>query len=1029
MKNHIKQLITLLSFLIAANLMAQTAPDTLFVTGIVSDAATGYPLQGVKVEVNENFSTFSNDDGQYRLRVPFSEAILKFSAPGYAQRIVALQGKTEKNVMLFRDVFVSVKQTDTYSMTPSVTMDDEIKIRLAGDVRSVNRSGTTAIGSNMYIRGFNSLNANAQPLFVVDGVVWDNPFNEESIHEGFYLNSLSAIDVFDIESIEVIKDATSLYGSKGANGVIKVKTFGTKDQVTKIAFDAMFGLNFSPNYPAMMDADQYRIYASEMLKDYPGFFESSNLFTNDPSRIFYSKYHNQTDWKDEVFRNGNVQRYGLNVSGGDEKAKYYFSLGYTHASGTVKKTDYARISARINSDIYLAKNLDVNTTIYYTNVNRNLLPDGTNTRTAPVMAALVKAPLFNPYSFTTDGKQLTALLEDADDFGISNPTALIRNSNGTNDQYRFGIGIQPSWKISKHLKLENLFSFILDNLKESAFTPMNGTAPIPLKGLGYSENTVKDQTIEQTAIFNEMKLNFNTAIDRNQTLTALLGARIYRNTFKNAYMEGHNTGNDSRRNITNSLSFKNIGGGSDNWNSMSYFATVQYAIKERYRLSGVVDMDASSRFGTETKEGFRMLNSTFAVFPSLKASWLVSGESFMKQLPFINRLEISADWGMTGNDDVVNMARYAYLAPVNYLGSGVGLQIANLSNASLQWETTTKRGAGINLSVWNDRIGLSADVFKHKTDNLLTLKQAPLLSALDSYWSNEGSLENTGYDWGFSFKILNLNKLKWNMEVTASHYVNKIVSLPDGADYSTTICDGEILTSVGKSAGLFYGYKTNGVFHSDQEAMAVNNGQGLRKQNANASYSYFLGGDVFFDDKDHNGIIDEKDRQVIGNPNPDFTGSMTHQFSFGRFMLDIFFTYSYGNDIYNYQRRRLESESSVFNQTANILNRWKTDGQITSVPRAVYGDPMGNSRFSDRWIEDGSFIKLKDVRLFYKVPVKITGIEGLTCWIAASNLYTWTKYLGTDPEVSMNPSVLYQGIDNGLLPSSRSIYLGFKLNF
>ena len=1030
MKNNIKQILVVLLFLITASVVAQTAPDTLYVTGIVSDAITSAPLQGIKVAVNESFSTFSNENGEYRMRIPFNDVIVKFSAPGYASRTVALQGESEKNVTLYRDIFTSVQQNNNaYSMTPSLTMDDEIKTRFAGDVRSISRSGAAAIGSNMYIRGFNTLNANAQPLFVVDGVVWDNPFNRESIHEGFYINSLSCIDVFDIESIEVIKDATSLYGSKGANGVIKIKTFGTKDQVTKIAFDAFFGINIAPKYPAMMNADQYRIYASEVLKDFPSFFESSNLFKDDPTLIFYNKYHNQTDWKDEVFQNGNTQRYGLNVSGGDEKAKYYFALGYTNASGVVKTTDYTRLNTRINSDIHLAKNFDVNTDIYYTNINRSLLDDGTNARTAPVMAASVKAPLFNPYLYTTDGKMLTTLLEDADDFGISNPTALIRNSDGTNNQYRLGIGIQPSWIISKYMKFENLFSFVLDNLKERSFIPMNGTAPVLLTGQGYSYNTVKDQTIEQRAIFNETKLDFNMVINRSHTLSALFGARIYGNAFKSAYIEGHNTGNDSRKNITNSLSFKKVGGGNDSWNSISYYLTAKYSFKERYSLSGVVDMDASSRFGTKTQDGFRLMGGTFAVFPSLKASWLVSGEPFMKRIPLIDWLEINAKWGITGNDDIVNMARYAYLSPVNYLGAGVGLEIANLANASLQWETTTKMGAGINLSVLNERITLSVDVFKHKTYNLLTLKQAPLLSALNNYWSNEGSLENTGYDLGLSFKILNINKLKWNMEVMTSHYANKITALPDGVDYTTAICEGEIQTAVGKPAGLFYGYKTNGVFSSDQEAMSANNGQGLQKQNPNASFSYFMGGDVFFDDKNKDGIINEKDRQVIGNPNPDLTGSMTHRFSFGRFMLDVFFTYSYGNDIYNYQRRLLESGSGYYNQSTNLLNRWKTDEQITSVPRAVYNDPMGNSRFSDRWIEDGSFLKLKDIRLSFEIPTKISEIEKLTCWIATSNLYTWTKYLGPDPEVSMNASVLCQGIDNALLPSSRSIYVGIKLNF
>ena len=265
------------------------------------------------------------------------------------------------------------------------------------------------------------------------------------------------------------------------------------------------------------------------------------------------------------------------------------------------------------------------------------------------------------------------------------------------------------------------------------------------------------------------------------------------------------------------------------------------------------------------------------------------------------------------------------------------------------------------------------------------------------------------------------------MNISAANYTNKILELPNG-DYKTNVYNAEILTSVGNAAGLFYGYKSLGVFATDDEAKAAYTGGGLKKQNENASFSYFRAGDIHFEDLDLNGIINEKDKQIIGNPNPTLTGALVNSFSFNNFSLDVLMTYSLGNEIYNYQRSQLESMSYLYNQSAAVLNRWKGEGQISEMPKATYGDPMGNSRFSNRWIEDGSYLKIQNVRLAYDVPVKSKVIVGLTVFGSASNLFTFTKYLGSDPENSFNQSVLLQGIDNGLLPSSKTFNLGIKLN-
>jgi hypothetical protein len=259
--------------------------------------------------------------------------------------------------------------------------------------------------------------------------------------------------------------------------------------------------------------------------------------------------------------------------------------------------------------------------------------------------------------------------------------------------------------------------------------------------------------------------------------------------------------------------------------------------------------------------------------------------------------------------------------------------------------------------------------------------------------------------------------------LSVGHYINKITELPNGS-YTTSVYGGEILTSVGNPAGVFYGYKTKGVFATEAQATASN----LKKMNANGTYSYFGAGDVIFDDVHKDGIIDAQDKQIIGNPNPKLYGTISNKFSYKKLTLSALFTYSYGNDVYNYQRSQLEAGIDYSNQSTAMLSRWVTEGQITSQPKAVYGDPMGNSRFSDRWIEDGSYIRLKTIMLSYNIPIKNNFIEGVNIWVSAENVFTLTKYTGADPEFSAQNSVLYQGVDPGLVPKSRSYYIGLKFN-
>lgn len=1009
---------------------AQEAPQTgdgaeqIYVGGRVTDARTGQPVQGVRV-ASGDYSVLTDEEGRYKLRVPSRMVQLTLSSEGYCSRTVALQGDSVKDVTVYSEAFRTLKGEDAFTNTQAASVDDVLGMRWGSDVRTATRSAVGGEGSNLFIRGYNSLNVNAQPLIVVDGTIWDTSTLVESVHDGFYENPLAFIDVNDIESVQIIKDATSLYGSKGANGVILVSTKRGRSITTRIAADLSFGFVQAPKAMRMMGAGEYRTYLSEMLKGSGQADRQATLFDGflgtNPAAADYSTYHQNTDWTDVVTRNGNRQHYGINVQGGDDIAKYSISLSYDSQKGVVEATDFSRLNARINSDVSLLKNLTLATDVYFTNLNYTLQDDGVNETTSPRYLALIKAPFLTGYSFTDDGSQLTNTLNDVDDLGVSNPLALIENAENTNKQYRFGVSLAPRWDITGDWSVEGRFSYSFNNSKSHYFSPMVGVSP-QVVGNQVWENTVKDQTVTQNNLLGEARVSYSKLFRDAHQVDAFAGWRLMNASFKSVYEDGHNTGNDKVSNMNNSLSYRTVDGLNTDWSSVALYAQGKYTFQERYTLWAALSLDASSRFGKDAPGSFRMCGGTWGAFPSVGGSWLVSGERFMRG-SFIDRLNLRASFGITGNDNIDGMYGYSYLSGVNYLGSAVGLKLANLANSSLKWETTRKWNAGIDLSVLDDRIGVSVDYFHHRTKDLLTWKQAPTESGLEDFLQNGGELTNHGFEVALSVKVVDTKPFKWQTEIGIAHYINEITALPDG-DYTTEILGGEVLTAVGRPAGVFYGYRAEGVYATEAEAQAAN----LKVQNADASYTAFHAGDVRFADLHADGILNERDKTVIGDPNPDFTGSWANRFTMGRFALDVLCTFKCGGDVYNYQRQTLESMSGTANQTLAAMNRWRHEGQRTDIPKAVYGDPMGNSRFSSRWIEDGSFFKLKDVRLSYVWPINSVFIQGVTFWAGASNLLTLTKYLGPDPDVSMQTGVLYQGIDNGLLGHGRSYQIGVKLN-
>lgn len=1039
----------LLMFVFVAELSiaADKANATIILKGVVRDAHTKKPVNAARISVtNDKVSTTTDENGAFKLKVSSRRALLSVSAYEYNVREYPAQGKDSLVIDLYPTAFQnyyidvdgingvagnstltsSISSTKDMSKSEALSPDEAIQSAFGANLRAVSRSGVSGIGASVFIRGLNSLNANAQPLYVVDGVIWNNLYDVSSIHSGFYSNPLANIDISDIESISVLKDATSIYGSKAANGVVLIKTKRGKELATKINLNIVTGFTSAPTSMPVMNADNYKAYVTDMV----GTAGLTNnevaqlpYLNDDPSRSTYKMYHNNTSWRDEIYKTGVTKSYSINVNGGDDKALYYFALGYSANDGVVKTTNMERYNMRLNGDISLSKDINLAINIGFSRIDRQMVDDGVNEYTSPTWLSLVKSPFLSPYTYTSLGDR-TAEYAFTDIFDMGNPAAILQYSNNTLKQNSFNLSLKPTFNLSPNLVLSEHFDYNLNKTNEDYYRPYLYTAPIYIQGVGNSYNARMSQVMRNNSIFSDTRLNFSKQLNTYNKLSAFIGTRFMYEYYESDYAEGHNSLSNSSINLLGGFKDLKTDGINNAHKSLSHYANVDYSYDNRYFLNAAMSVDGSSRFGNETKSGFNMFGHSWGVFPSINGAWLASSEKFMSYLPAINLLKVRAGYGITGNDDIEDYQTMAYFAAIRLKGIANGLVISTLANPSIQWETTGRANAGIDLSLFNERLSVSVDAYSGITDNLLIQKDYQDVAGLGKYWSNDGKLSNKGYEISVNAKVLNLRNFQWELGASVGHYKNEILELPNSTPIVTSVLGGEVYTGVGTAAGVFYGYKTNGVYSTEADAIAA----GLKMPNSTGTYSNFSAGDVIFEDKVADGIIDAKDKQIIGDPNPDYYGTITNKLTYKNLTFSALFTYSYGNDVYNYQRSILEAGKDYSNQTTVMLSRWTSEGQNTLQPKAVYGDPMGNARFSDRWIEDGSYIRLKTLSLSYDVPVKSNFIEGFNVWVSANNLLTFTNYLGADPEFSAGNSVLYQGVDAGLVPLSKTYYIGLKIN-
>ena len=1053
-------------------------PDypTMEIKGICVDAVNKAPLEGIMIRTlnDSHYTAMSEEDGSFTIKVPLFATALYVHAPQYLSQQVGLGGpdafvRIEMLPDKFRTMYedgtnITASQTQAFGNTTSLTVETDIQGILGADVRAIGRSGGPGYGAAMFIRGLNSLTANAQPLIVIDGIPQDMQQTRSSLHMGDYTNLMLNLNPEDVEKVTVLKNATAIYGANGANGVILIQTKRGHSMATRIDANIGVGVTLKPNIPSMMDASQYRLYASEMLGTYPNInkYTDANTFkflVEDPSKYYYSTYHNDTDWSKEVYHSALTQNYNINVQGGDDIGMYNLSLGYTDGQSTAKENGFDRLNVRFNTDIKVIKRLTTRFDMSYTKINRDVFDDGApedftqGVVSSPTFLALIKSPFLNPYTYNNVTRQLSSTLSEADDFltmldgdlSLGNPTALLTNGSAINknrvEMTHFNTVIAPRWEINDNLSLTEAFNYTLDRISQRYYRPKGGMPTFLIDGIGRVQTKAMSMFSKETTIISDTRLEFSKQM-REHYLKAFAGLRFSSFAFDDNQPQGQysTAGNDKTPNISTNMDFVEASGANDEWRSLNWYANVDYNFRNRYFLQATLSMEGNSRFGKEAN-GLKLGGVRWGIFPSIQLGWVMTNEKWFPKTNLLNYLMLRAGWDLSGNDDINNYAARTSFSVSKYLWRTTAAQLDNIGNENISWEQTRRINLGFKANLLQNRISIDFDYYQNHTSDLLTLKHFDNpIAGINQYWSNGGELDNKGFELTFTGKPLVSKNL--NIEVGASigHYVNEVKALPNDSKlyvdgqlsangYTNSIYGTDnVATIIGQPVGVFYGYRTHGVFSTDADALAAGKGGYLYQLDATGAPQYFKAGDVWFDDLNGDGIISEADKTIIGDPNPDIYGNIFANVSWKDFTLFVGLNYSLGNDVFNYQRSILEGGSNFYNQTTAMTNSWRIDGQKTDIPRISYDDAMGNSRFSDRWIEDGSYLRLKTVRLSYKVPVNFEWLQGLSVWAEANNLLTLTHYLGNDPEFSISNRVLYQGIDAGQLAMGRSFTAGVRIN-
>lgn len=1009
------------------------------VSGTVVSAEDQQPVIGVTVlEKGTQNGTLTNTEGGFTLDVNLPEAILVFSYIGLENIEMPIQGRTSLSISmiasdaLLKDVVVTGYKKEIRSNVSaaiaSIKAKDIEKLVVSGVEQALQGQApgvmvtqvTGAPGDDIAvrIRGAGTL-GNNNPLFIVDGVPTTGNINMFSVS--------------DIESIEILKDgaAAAIYGSRAANGVVVITTKRGKSGKPRFTFDAYSGIQNAIKLPKLLNAKEYLTIRNEAITN-------ANAL-RDPVRQLKTYNTNvldtlpDTDWLSKVFQSAPIQHYAFAGMGGSENGNFYLSGEYQTQDGIFKGQGFDKYQLRFNGEIG-GKIFKIGNNLSFSHTNRKLIGSsgdgfGGGNELSGIRYALITAPLF-PERYA-DGRYINVSSELGDPTlfgdGNPNPVVFINNTDWTIKRYRiFGnvfAELAPFDGLKLRTSLGGDFLFEREKLFKERLSAAIYSPTSLNEGRVFNQTLIWNNTADFTKTFGKHRVSTLLGTEAIQNHTDYLGA----------------SGNNFRRTdplfryINGSLPVEltNIGasGIATEWALLSFFGQAGYSYDNRYVLSASLRRDGSSRFGP---------NNRWGTYPSVSAAWNIGNEPFFKNIKSLSSLKLRGSWGQLGNQEIGN---YPYSSLVETgqrvysFGDKIatGASIIETGNSNVRWETTTQTNIGVDLSLWKDRLSLIVDVFRKKTEDILVRVPVPQAGGSERPpYVNAGSVENKGIELGLIYK----NKFKafnYNIGANISALNNKVLSIAGSEPIlgGFGLSDGPLTrTEVGYPIGSFYLWKMDGIFQTQAEVDA----HPFQTTDTRP-------GDVKFADLNGDNKIDDKDRMHVGKPFPDFTYGVNASFTWKNFDFSLLAQGIQGNDVYFlFGNFAYETQSRGFNSYQKILDRWTPTNTNTTIPKVSLDDRNGNRRSSTRWLEDGSYFRIRNITLGYnlKDALKWKVIEGLRIYVTAQNALTFTKYSGLDPEIQANAndtrglgisSDLAVGIDWGTVPAPRTFIVGLKLDF
>lgn len=995
--------------LLSGELLAQG----LRISGRVTSAGDGQALPGVNVVVKGTTNGVSTDaNGNYSLTIPNGSATLLLTSIGIVTQEVAVGNRTVINVLMVeainelsqvvvtgynttqrKDITGSIASIspDKFKDIPVTSLDQALQGQAAG-VQVTQSSGTPGGGLTVRVRGNTSISANNRPLFIVDGVQIQNGALTTG-YGGQNDNALALLNPNDIESIQILKDASAkaIYGSRAANGVVLITTKrGKANQKTTITADVQRGMTDVVKRPNLLNSSQLLELQREAVINAGQDPDKLGLIPGVTDGV-------NTNWLDMVLRKGIYQQYQISTQGGNERTRFYLSGNYRDEEGVLINNRFSRMTGSMTIDHNATPKLSFGSNISVARAMNNRVL-GDNALNGVYSGATNSLPYYSPYN--EQGQLYVPGDLNYAGFPNFNPVgeALLPRQQVLTIKMLGGVFAQ--YELLQNLRFRSKASIDYNNITENLYYPTSTDAGGFNQNLG--QRGYAEYSTNLAATFtNTNTLTYNTILAEKHRLNALAGLEIIYRTNRASFVNGKIFPSDDFTYIT-SAGVVDAGSSSlVNSGLFSTFGELRYDYKDKYLVQATARYDGSSRFGPSRQ---------FGIFPSGSVAWRVSEEAFMEKYRFLSDLKLRASYGFTGNEQIGEFQFLGRWGATTYSGSS-GSGPAALANPNLQWERTREANIGLDASFFNGRLGVTFDAYDNLTDKLLFSQPIPLTSGFGSVQGNIGKIANRGLE--LTINTVNINRvIRWSTDLNLSRNLNKVVELvtdePLFRGFQASGVAGTNVVLPGQPLGTFWGLKFLGVDPAT--------------------------GNAIYDDKNGDGRITPDDGQVIGNAQPKLLGGLTNRVSYKGFDVTAFFQFSYGNRTLNLTKQSsVNTGSSLeFNQSVDALKRWQKEGDITSVPRYVFENTY-NNYLSSRFLEDGSYLRLKNVTIGYNLDkkwisrIKLTGVR---VYASATNLWTLSRYSGPDPELSaLDGSTTAQGIDFNTLPQIKNFMAGLTVTF